>query len=174
MATFREADAAVQKLVATVAKKHHKELTEAGVTITTLMAFATRKEDGSLSGPAMAEKGFALAGRIKITSHKDRVAGLADAILMLDGDRWEEWSEERQAALVDYELTHLEIRRDEEGGVLLDDCCRPKLKIKQHDAQVGVFFSNMEKYGKDAIDTEVVAKLAQDSREWIQPLLTWG
>jgi hypothetical protein len=94
--------------------------------------------------------------------------------MVIDGDRWRDWTEQRQLALIDHELTHLAIVRDEDNNIKLDDCCRPKLKLKPHDAQVGVFYSVMARHGVEALDTKVVAELYQDTKEWVQPMLELG
>ncbi len=174
MATFRKAEASVCKMVVQCAQKYHPTLVSVGVTVETLMAHGQVNKDGEITGPALKKNGVRAEAMIRRTSHKDRVAGLSDAILYLDGDTWGGHSEPRQIALIDHELTHLELVEDGDGGYVLDDCFRPKLKLKPHDAEIGVFFSVMQKHGSEALDTALCAQLAQDTREYIQPLLTWG
>lgn len=169
MPNYQEANRDVCDTVAAVMKKHHPELIEAGVTVKTLLAFPTKE-----GGACLTHQGYPAAATIRINDLKARVAGMDDALLLIDGEAMESWSQKRLEALIDHELTHLEVQYDDEGKVKTDDAERPKLKIKKHDAQVGVFFSIMEKHGKEALDTEIVAKLAIDTKEWITPMLQWG
>lgn len=164
----REAEPSVCNLVRAVMHKHFPALVQLSVTVKTLFAYAGKDKNGDPKGPAMKRNGIALAGKIKVTSQADRAAGLDDAVMTLDGDRWDEWMPRTQEALIHHELTHLETT----GKV--DDCGRPKLKSRPHDHECGVFEATMAAYGKDALDTKVVAEIATDCREFVQGMLDWG
>lgn len=167
MATFREADAAVQKLVTQTMDRLHPKLKEAGVTVTVLTSHGG-------DGPALQAKGQQLAFVVKVTSHKERVAGMSDVLITLDGDRWPDWSEKTQVSIIDHCLTAIVLRYMPTGEIKTDDCGRPKLKVKPHDMEFGVYYEVMQRHGEDALDTKLVAKLCEDTREWVQPLLKWG
>lgn len=148
-----------------VAKKYHPEIAK-HVEITVMLATNT-------NGPALMHNGYQAAAIIRRTTEKDRVAGLADAVLIIDGNRLDEWTAETVDALIDHELQHLEIVY-KDGEIARDNCGRPKLKLRKHDAQIGVFYSVIERHGPDALDTKIVAKLAEDTKQWVQPMLQWG
>ncbi len=171
MATYTKADPPIQKRAAELLKSYHPDLAEAGVTVTVLMAHAPRNADGEPQGPAIkAPGGYPAAGKAKIVSQKDRVAGMADATVLLDGDRWDEFPERSQDALIDHELTHFELRRDDKGNVKLDDCCRPKLKYRTHDFELGGFGDICARWGDDALDVQAARQIAD---QWGQYLFPW-
>lgn len=166
--TYDEPDAATMRLIDRVLRKYHMRLVEADVTITWRMVHAPKGDDGKPKGPALKHHGVQAAAVIKIANAEKRAAGMDDVLCLLDGDRWPDWSERQRESIVDHELTHLNTT-----GATEDDG-RPKLTMKPHDADCGVFFSTMEKYGKDALDAQIVAKLMTDTRKYIQPMLDWG
>ncbi len=167
-----------QQVKAMLAQPQHSEAKAAGVTIHVVLAF------GKNESPAIMHGGYQAAAQIRINNHRQRVEGLEDCTLIIDGDQLGEWSKAKLDALIDHELTHILVQRDGDGEVKYDDCERPKLKLRKHDAQIGVFFDVMERHEAEAIDTQVVAKLCQDTKvvaklcqdtkKWIQPLLQLG
>ena len=154
MATYRKADD-LAGLVSAVMKKWHKKLKDAGVTVSVLYAHAPRdKETGEPTGPALKLHGSICAAVIKINSHKARVAGMTDAEITVDGDRWNDWTEAQHQALIDHELEHLELVIGEDGEVKLDDCHRPKLKTRPHDHEIGVFESVAQRHGANSFEAK--------------------
>lgn len=114
---------------------HKRHLLEAGVRVYLLAAYGPRAKDGSLKGPAIKHGGYAARGVTRIVPVKLRVAGLGDVEVVLDGDRWTELAYEEQLALIDHELTHVDLVLDDESPVL-DDAGRPKLRrgLDEHGA----------------------------------------
>lgn len=163
MATYRKADKPVQSMAAELIRDCHPDLAEAGVTVQVLFAAAPRNAEGEPQGPAIkATHGYPAAGKAKINSQKDRVGGLADATILVDGDRWDEWTEAEQRALLDHELQHFELRRDDEGAPLLDDCHRPKLKYRMHDFELGGFAAILRRHGELALEAQAARKIADE------------
>lgn len=157
MSTYQMAEKAVAKLVAQVMKRFHGALDDAGVTVDVLMAHARTDKNGDPVGPALSLGGCACVGKIKVMSLKDRAAGRADAEMILDGDRWLEFADEVQAAIVDHELTHLELCIGD-NGLRTDDLGRPKLRLRKHDHQFGWFDEIVRRHGENSIEWEQYAQ----------------
>lgn len=155
MATYRKADDESVELLRDVMVAYHPRLAEAGVRVEFLEAFAPRGKNGEPKGPALKHHGYPALAVVKPTSHKDRVAGEADAILSIDGDRWPELTDARKRALLDHELTHLELVV-REGEIQLDDCHRPKLKTRPHDFEVGILDDVIRRHGADSFDADAL------------------
>ena len=151
--TYRTADH-LQPLLAEVIEAYHPDLKRYGVTFTILTAHSDPDSDK----PALSVRGHAAAGQIKINNLKDRVAGLADATLLLDGDRWESWTPAQQRSLLDHECTHLVVVV-KDGVVQTDDCGRPRLKIRHHDEEIGIFRDVIERHGEECLDVEACKPL---------------
>jgi hypothetical protein len=119
---------------------NHRDLDEASVMITVLMATNS-------DAPALTSAGWPAQALIKIVSLKDRVAGMDDAVMYIDAENWDKLNKMQQEALVDHELLHLDVRRDKEGVIRYDDCGRPKLKMRPHDWQFGGFNTIARRHG---------------------------
>jgi hypothetical protein len=119
-----------------VMEKYHQPLFDAGVSIDLLKAFSGSEEDPV----PLRHHGYAALALVRICSLKDRVKGCSDAEIVLDGVKCDEWSTDELRAILDHELTHLDLCYDKKTGKLVrDDISRPKLKIRLHDRQFGWF-----------------------------------
>lgn len=153
MASFTKAPDEVQVLVEECLHKYRPDLQEVGVTVGTRFAHAARdKETGEPKGPALKHGGYGAWAIIRVTQQKDRVLGLPDLIIDFDADIWEELSQASRVALIDHELMHPELVRDEEGNPILDDCHRPRIKMRLHDYQIGGFWAVVDRHGVDACE----------------------
>lgn len=171
MATYRTADKEAFDIIKTLIDRQYPELLEAGVRVGCLFAYApTNPETGEPKGPALKHHSWPAAALVRITSHKDRVAGLPDAIIYLDGKAYsEKWSEVRKEGVIAHELMHLEVCRDEDGAIKLDDCHRPKLKMREHDWQISGFEAIARKYKEEAIEVEAARQMADKFGQLLFP-----
>lgn len=147
-------------------RRHHRQLYEAEVTIDVLLVRNVSK-DGEEIDPALSHNGYAAAATVKINSLSDRVEGKADATIKIDGNRWDEWPDARLDAILDHELTHLELKVDEEQPalVLRDDVGRPLLRMRKHDFQMGFFSEVAERHNQFAVETEQLQQVSQWATE---------
>lgn len=171
MATYRKVDSEVSTIIKELVKEHHQELEEAGVRVGARFAYApVNLSTGEPKGEALKHHGYAAAAVVRIVSHRDRVAGMPDAMIDIDGQAWaDEWNEERRRAILDHELTHLEVVRDEDGAIKLDDCHRPKLKMKLHDWQLGGFADIAKRYKEASIEVEAARAMADKHGQLLFP-----
>jgi hypothetical protein len=171
MATYRMADQDVLDMIEELIHKYHYNLHECRVRVGARLAFAAVNEKtGEPKGPAIKHQGYPGAAVVRIVSHKDRVAGMPDAIIDIDGEAWEnDWSEERQRAILDHELYHLEVQTDDEGNVKLDDCHRPKLRLKPHDWQLGGFADIAQRHKEAAIEVEAMRQTIHKHGQLLLP-----
>lgn len=168
MATYVRGDE-LNGFVQTVMDKHHPQLQASDVSVQVMLAFAKVKKNGEKEGPAVTHNGHAAAAKIRICSLKERVQGLGDAELTIDGDRWGDFTEAQQEALLDHELTHLEIQTDKGGGVKFDEIDRPKLKIRPHDWQIGGFDVIAHRHGNNALEVTEMRKVTEEHRQLFLP-----
>ena len=139
-------------------RKNHSELEEADVTICYLWA----RND---TGPAITYRGWPAKALVRINNLRDRVAGLADATILIDEELFSEMTDASQLSLLDHELHHLEVRRDKEGAVAVDDVNRPKLRIRPHDFNLGGFHLMADRWGKESHEAQGYMDL---TRVWHQ------
>lgn len=149
----------------------HKPLVEAGVTFSLLWAYGDRDEDtGEVVSDAIMHHDQKALGLARIVNEKDRVKGMPDAEVLLDGDYWPTVDEPEQTALLDHELHHFALKISK--GQILHDCAgRPKLKMRKHDIEFGWFKCIAERHGKHSMEQRQAAQLMEFSGQYFWPLL---
>lgn len=163
MATYRQADPEVSAIIKELMAAHHPQLQECGVRVGALFAYATPDcQTGEPSGPALKKYGLPAVASVRVVSQRDRIGGLPDAQILIDGDAWSDWSDECKRAVIDRQLQHLEVNRDEDGAVKLDDCNRPRLKIRPPDWLVSGFETIARRHGEASLEVQEARKLADE------------
>lgn len=172
MATYRNETARFRAQILKIINLHHRDLQDAAVTVEVLMAFGPRNEStGEITGPALKHAGRPCCAMASINSLAQRVAGCADCRIRLDGDNWEDWSAEKQAAILDHELMHFELRRDQDGTIQLDDANRPKLRLRPHDWECKGFDAIIDRHGMNAVEAAAAVDL---NKRLTQREFCWG
>lgn len=156
------------KLAIKVAKKWHKELAEAGVTFDLVYVWADEDNDGEPKGPALRHQGYDANAIAQQTSLLHRSLGQADILIRLDAKEFEAMSDAKREALLDHELMHFEIKRDEIDAPVTDDLGRPKLKAVQHDFIAEGFTQIAKRHGKDSPEWDMANAVTP---AWSQALL---
>jgi hypothetical protein len=165
MSTYVKCPEQVTTLAQGLIEKYHHALLKYGVTIDFLFAHAKTDDDGQPLGPALKLHGYAAGGIARIIGLKDRVAGRADAEILLDGDKWELLPEEEQLALVDHELNHFQVQINSKGTAQTDDYDRPKLKMRLHDVQVGWFSVIAQRHSLASGEVQQAMDIVRDYRQ---------
>jgi len=156
-------------LMATV--EIHKPLKEAGVKIDFLTARAERDEDNEPVGSALTKNGHTVLGIARKTNLKERAADRGDAEIIVDGDWWEDASEEEQRALLDHEMTHLSVKQTPQGLVKTDDLGRPVIIIRHHDYEVGWFRDVAQRNGKASLECRYAASIMERDGQYFWPAI---
>lgn len=142
-------------------EKNHFDLHNNGVRIDFIFANSTLNDDGEPAGPALKHGGYPALGIARILGPKERLMGRGDCEIVIDADTWPNLSEQKQHALIDHELEHLQPKFDKKGGVVTDDLNRPKMKMKKHDHQFGWFDIVARRYGQDSIEVNQFKALCE-------------
>jgi hypothetical protein len=163
MPTYQKAPAEIRKQVTAVMKAYHGQLRDAEVMVDVLLARPSVDANGDPTGPAIRVHGYAAAAFIRVLSYKDRVIRSFDAEMTLDADRWETSSDAEQTAIIDHELTHLELVTGDGGTVLRDDAERPKLRCRKHDRHFGWFDLVARRHGEDSLEVKQAREMLDSS-----------
>lgn len=169
MTTYRQCDHEIRDRAQALIGEHHPDLLEAGVTIDFLFAFATKDEEtGIPKGPAIRVGGYACAAVTRVVSLVDRTKGVSDAEILIDGDRWDEWTTRHQDALLDHEIEHLELKmtKGKKPVVVRDAADRPMLRLKKHDHQFGWFDSIAMRWGADSFEVQQATLFANERGQY--------
>jgi len=138
-----------------VARYYHW-IDKEGVTFNLLIAHGPVDKDGNTTAPAIMLHGHRAAATVKINSLKDRVKGLHDVTIEIDGDLWPKWSNEQRRSVLDHELYHLEPHTNADGSPKLDDCGRPYLTLRKHDFHFGGFAEIAARHRDHAFEVKAV------------------
>lgn len=170
MSTYVPAPKAVLSLVDEILNRYeeHKQLVDAGVKIDVLLAYGKESKSGEI-GDAIKLHGVKCLGTIKRTGLKERVLGHGDALLLLDGNWWQEATDAEKAALIDHECYHLDLKRDETMAIVVDDHQRPCLLMRPHDYEMGEFILIAKRHGMASQECKLMARIKEDAGQFFWP-----
>lgn len=118
--------------------------------------------------PILAHQGYSAAAVVRVTSARDRAAGMPDAQIVVDRATWQDLTSQQKNALIDHELYHLEVETDGETPegkprLAYDAQDRPKLKIRKHDRQFGWFDEIADRHGGDSMEVRQARRLLEST-----------
>lgn len=146
---------------------YHDDLAAVGATFDVFMAYDVDSEGVVVDLPGcLSHGGTSAAAYVKISGSMDRASERADFTIVVDGILWDSHlSDASKLALADHEMTHVEPRYGRETGEVLRDVYgRPRLSLRAHDAEIGVFREVMERHGKEALDYQNAAAVGAMAR----------
>jgi hypothetical protein len=146
----------------------HTDLDSTAAKIDILMAF--RDPEGE--EPAMVNKGHRLLTKSNVIKLKDRVKGMGDCEILLDGDIWEDLPTDRKRAIIDHALEHFEVKRDSHGEFVYDDLQRPEIKIRNYDRQFSFFDKVASRHRAASIEVNQLKRLFAESEQVYLPYIT--
>lgn len=165
--TYEKAPKAVLDRLARVLKAHHSRLMPPvdpekpnelyAIQIEAILAYGKRDKWGVITGDGITVRGRAALACIRITKLEERVAGRGDAIIHIDGDKYKQWTPKHFDAILDHELTHLELT--DEVFPEYDDAGRLRLRMRPHDFEVGWFAEVAERHGEFSAEAQQAATL---------------
>lgn len=172
--TYQQCPEDVTEFAAKVLQKYHPDLAEAGVTIEYLFANSDAEDERPLM-----MRGQACAAIVKLYPLDDRAAGCKDAKIRIDEKWWKDAGIDLRTAMLDHEHHHLQfakVWRNEDQALQwkTDDLGRPKLKMKNHDAEAGVFFDVIQRHAEKSLDFRQVNSIGRQIRKLVQKELPWG
>lgn len=148
---YKKAGKDVNDVVRELIEAYHIDLMTYEVNVAVLFVSSGTDEDGEPKGNALTKHGHPCAALCRIADARMRTIGGVDAIIEVDAHRWDELSTESCDALLDHELTHLEVKQCD-GLPLRHDDGRPILKTRKDDWCLTGFHEVIERHGKHALE----------------------
>lgn len=160
------------KLIRSVIEKHHPTLNEGHVSFSLMFVYAAKDEDNVPKGAAITERGKPADYTVKVTPVEMRVRGMADVMVSIDGDRWDDKSEDEQTAIFDRlcESMFVEIGKDEARTVKSDAADRPVISRREPDLVVVGYSAVMKRNGRFSPEQEVIAEFTSAMKQADLPL----
>lgn len=160
MKAYSAASTDVTDCIERMQSEHHLDLD--GVTVAALFVF----DDEASSESVLKHQGYPAAAVVRLTPVRDRVLGVADAVIVVDRAHWLTLTVEQKDALIDHELTHLTRVIDEETGrPQFDAVDRPKLKMRMHDHQLGWFDEIASRHAEASPEVRQARQLVEQTKQ---------
>jgi Putative phage metallopeptidase len=176
--TYEDAPVELTTTIIDARQMWHPVLDRCEVTASALLEADYDKDSGELCS-SLVVGGYPAAAMVKITPLRDRALGVADAVIVVDARWWADHPDElERRALIDHELTHLEVCSDPAGRVTIDgdgelvgkpvsdDRGRPKLRIRKHDFVIGGFIEVARRHKQRAVEVQQVEMLQNSLGQW--------
>jgi hypothetical protein len=165
MKVYEKAEPHVYARAEMLIEQFHPHLQKAELTLDILMAT-------NENGDAVTHGGYPALAVVRIVNLKDRVKGMADAEITIDAKAYQNMTDQQRNALLDHELTHLQVVYDDHHIMKTDDIGRPRLKLKKHDYQFGWFREIAERHGKHSPEVYQAKILWEADGQAFFPMLT--
>lgn len=164
--TYTRCPQEVADLLAELINEYHPQIKDAGVTFDLLFA-------ESDSGNPVKCRGRSAYAVVRIISPLDRAKGMADAEIKIDMEKYEAFEDDdERRALLDHELEHVvPVVDDANGGFKRDDYGRPKLRMREHDVEVGWFAKIAERWGVKSVERKQARQIFDDHGNQLFPFL---
>jgi hypothetical protein len=133
----------VQGLCRKIMEESHNLLMEFCVQVICL--FVSDEDKNGKPKPALKLHGRPCYATVRKVSDRDRAAGMPNAVISIDKHCWYSLGENKRAALLDHELTHLRV--DD-----VDDEGRPVLAMRHYDWELYGFSEVVKRHGIDAVE----------------------
>jgi hypothetical protein len=161
MKLYNQAPTEIVNQLRSVMTAAHDRLVKHRVTVGVLLV----RDDAEEPLPCLKHHGYAAMAIVSITPIKHRAKGSPDAIIEIDQVTWDDLGEAEQNALLDHELTHLELVLNDGGAPKLDGCGRPKLRVRLHDHQYGWFHDIAMRHGEASQEVQQYAALHEERHQ---------
>jgi len=174
---FCKADGQFMAELVEVCQQYHRRLGELateskplGLTFSVLMVHDEKNLDADeILLPTLMHHGAPALAKVRAMPTPFRAHGLGDVELLVDGDRWKRLGKPTRYAVLDHELTHVELVFDDAGRLQRDDCGRPKVQIRPHDWQFGWFAEVAERHGTASIEVQQASMIQANAGQLLFP-----
>ncbi|MES2568654.1 MAG: putative metallopeptidase, partial [Verrucomicrobiota bacterium] len=133
--------------------------------------YAKKDENGDPCEPGLKHHGYPVLALIKSTKLKDRVKGMGDVEIVINGDEWMTMDDAHRRAIIDHELYHLSPKTDGNGTPKRDDLRRPLFGMRLHDVQVGWFAAVANRNGSASAERIQAHKIVENYHQEIFPFI---
>jgi hypothetical protein len=162
--TYEEAPSHVATRANKLIERNHSDLWKVEARIDYIFAHND-------TGDAVAHRGYPALAVVRIVNLKDRTKGMGDAEITIDAAKYLMMTEAQQDALLDHELHHLIVMRDDEGLAKTDDIGRPRFRMRKHDWDFGWFNVIAERHGLNSPEVTQAKLIWDHSHQALFPFL---
>ncbi len=162
--TYDTAPSNVKQRADALIERNHEDLWKVEAKIDYLFATNDR-------GDAVSHRGYPALAVVRIVNLKDRTKGMGDAEITIDAAKYLRMTPEQQDALLDHELHHLIVMRDDDGMAKTDDLGRPRFKMRKHDFDFGWFTEIATRHGMNSPEVTQAKMMWDEANQSLFPFL---
>ena len=168
---YEKADDNVMAVMRDALSRYHPELHALGPRVGITMITPNKDVENHPTAPTVAINGQSCAATIRKVEPKERVQNNLDLEIKVDSYHWEKLSPAERLALMDHELTHVEIVRGSDGQPKQHDDTRPKLRLRPDEIYFTGFASVIERHGSAALEYQSLKNI---NDKWGQQFFDWA
>lgn len=142
----------------------HPDLELVGIRIGVVFVWPAINADGLVIGPALKYAGAMAAAKTQICRHAIRALTGLDVVIQIAADIWASLAKPSRLALLDHELEHLVVVRDNDGKIRTHNDGRPRLVTRPDDWVLTGFQSVVERQGAHALEVLTLLNLRRPSQ----------
>ena len=148
MKIYQLADESVYEVLKTACDTYHTKLAKLNVRFGVIMVSSVDKDGEPDGKPALkSSSGHPAAAKVGLVSAKDKLSKNYDVEILIDLTVWGEMDDKKRFAVLDHEMTHVEIVEDKDGHAKIDDNGAPKLKLIPDQFHLWGFLEIAQRHG---------------------------
>jgi hypothetical protein len=136
----------------------HAKLFEEEVKVALVMVDLPRDDQGIPTGPALSRNGLAITAQSRLLNERDRLVSGRDLIIEVDALHWGDIDDPQRLAILDHELTHVQIRKKKEAFVRRADGS-VRLGLIPDDYAMTGFVICAKRHGRNSAEVRGLAAL---------------
>jgi len=142
--------------------KYHQALKKDNIRFGVIMVTSEDKDGEPDGKPALkSSSGHAAAAQVSLVSPKDRLTKKYEVEILIDSFVWDEMTPEKRLAVLDHELTHVELVKGDAGATKVDVYGCPKLKLIPDQFHLWGFLEIAQRHGLASSEVLNMRDMAQ-------------
>jgi len=162
MKIYELADDSVHDLLKEAISAYHNMIGKLEIKFGLIRVTSVDKKGEPDEKPALkSSSGHAAAAQISLVSKKDQLSKNYEVEILFDGPMWDGMTDKKRLAILDHELTHIEIAKDKDGHAKIDDLTgKPKLKLIPDQFHLWGFLDIAKRHGEDSSEVANMRSMA--------------
>jgi len=158
----------VHNQIYAVMEAYHTELKDLDIGVTAFFVTKVDKFGDPTHEQALKVHGLPAMATCRLANQRELRLGSERIIIEIDSVLWGDMDTDTKITMFDHELSHVEIKYNKDGEIALTPEDTPALRIRNHDAEVGVFLGVIRRHGTKAVDYKLTHQLSNEVEAILQ------
>lgn len=149
----------------------HEALVKDKIAVALVMAHPDLDDTGMPKADAVKHAGHAVVAKCRLVTPLDYLLMHRDIIILVDAWRWEDLKRKQRLALLDHELTHIEVPVDADGNARRHpgSAKQVMLRLRPDDWFLTGFADVIQRHGTAALEAQSLTTLGAQYRQMNLP-----